>query len=180
MTWNQQTGGTNVEGILTPNRGTMNSANATTRLNSQVQQGVPALPVKPTFAGVDAAAIAFARWWWMSFPGQLLDAGREPLPDPGRAVNSRMACGLPVMKMLTAESAAVTILHSGGTLLKLWSRKGFMSDLKSGWERNQNPMNFRDVDVKELENPEVQTHDSFWDEPCPSCGIPLWACQRCE
>jgi hypothetical protein len=63
MTWNIQNGGTNVEGIQTPNRGTMNSANTVTRLNSQTQQGIPASQTKPVFAGVDPNSISFYRWW---------------------------------------------------------------------------------------------------------------------
>jgi hypothetical protein len=70
MTWSIQNGGS-VSGILrseyeqldTPNRSEMITADAVEFPNDQAQQGTAASQVKPVIAGVDPAAIAFARWW---------------------------------------------------------------------------------------------------------------------
>jgi hypothetical protein len=112
----------------------------------------------------------------IEFPRSFSNTGRKP-SDPGRG-NFRKACGLPFMKRPAAESRCKSSIPAA--LLKLNTRKDFMADLKATWERNSNPMNFRDVAVNELENPEVQTHEALWDEPCSACGVPLWACQCCE
>ena len=71
MTWSQQNGGnvssilrSEYEQLLTPNRGATFTANAVKFPSNEAQQGrVKTQNDKPAIAGVDPAAISFARWW---------------------------------------------------------------------------------------------------------------------